>query len=189
VTDPSGAAIPGARVTARNTATGYALSTTSGPNGVYLFPNLPVGSYDLTVRRSGFTTYVHNGITLTVNQAATQNVTLQVGQITQEVTVRANTMLVTTESAALGQIVNQRDVVDLPLNGREVQQLVFLAPSTADVSGHYCGANCEGGTLPGEQYAKVNGTTSNGVNYQMDGTDNNDTYTNANLPFPDPDAV
>lgn len=189
VLDPSGAAIPGAKVTVKNTGTGYSQTTASGATGAYLFPNLPVGGYDLTVQSAGFTTYIQHGITLAVNQTASQTVQLRVGQTTQQVTVRANTSLVTTESATLGQLINQRSIVDLPLNGREVQQLVFLAAGTTDVSSHYCGANCEGGTLPGEQYAKVNGTTSNGVNYQMDGTDNNDTYINSNLPFPNPDAV
>ncbi len=189
VTDPSGAAVPGAKVTVKNTATGYKQTTSTGVTGAYLFPNLPVGSYDLAVQRAGFTTYVQYGITLAVNQAASQNVQLQVGQTTQQVTVRSNTQLVTTQSATLDQLVNQRTIVDLPLNGREVQQLVFLAVGATDVSSHYCGAGCEGGTLPGEQYATVNGTMSNGVNYQMDGTDNNDTYINSNLPFPNPDAV
>jgi hypothetical protein len=172
-----------------NTGTGYNRTFTSGPSGAYLFPNLPVGSYDLTVGNPGFETYVQHGITLTVNQTATQNVQLRVGRTTQEITVQANASLVTTQSAALSQLVNRRNVVDLPLNGREVQQLVFLGAGVTDTSSHYCGANCEGGTLPGEQYAKVNGTASNSVNYQMDGTDNNDTYINANLPFPNPDAV
>jgi hypothetical protein len=189
VTDPSGAAIPGAHVTVRNTGTGFTQTVTTVATGAYLFPNLPVGSYDLTLRSTGFRSYIQHGITLTVNQAATQNVTLQVGQITQQITVRSNTSLVTTQSPTLGQLINQQSAVSLPLNGREVQQLVFLTPGTTDVSSHYCGADCEGGTLPGEQYAKVNGTASNGVNYQMDGTDNNDTYINSNLPFPNPDAV
>ncbi|MGH9328137.1 MAG: TonB-dependent receptor domain-containing protein [Terriglobia bacterium] len=189
VTDPSGASIPGAVVSAKNTATGVVQTTRTGATGAYLFPNLTIGSYDLTVRATGFVAYVQHGITLTVNQTATQNVKLKVGQVTQQITVRSNTTLVTTQSASLGQIVNQQSVVNLPLNGREVQQLVFLAPGVTNVTSHYCGANCEGGVLPGEQYAKVNGTTSNSVNYQMDGTDNNDTYINVNLPFPDPDAV
>jgi hypothetical protein len=189
VVDSSGAAVPGAVVTVKNTGTGYRETAKTGSSGEYLFPSLPVGSYDLKVQEPGFATYVQHGITLAVNQVATQNVTLQVGQITQQVTVQANTSLVTTQSAAIGQQITERSIVDLPLNGRETQQLVFLGAGTTNVSSHYCGAGCEGGTMPGEQYAKVNGTVSNSVNYQMDGVDNNDTYINANLPFPNPDAV
>ncbi|MGO8787632.1 MAG: TonB-dependent receptor domain-containing protein [Terriglobia bacterium] len=189
VVDSSGAVVPGAKVTAENVATGYSRTTTSGSTGEYLIPNLPVGDYRLSVQKEGFTTYVQGGITLTVNETATQNVQLQVGAVSQQVTVGANAELVTTQSATLGQLVNQQSIVDLPLNGREVQQLVFLGAGTTDVTSHYCGANCEGGTIPGQQYAKVNGSISNGVNYQMDGVDNNDTYINVNLPFPNPDAL
>ena len=77
----------------------------------------------------------------------------------------------------------------MPLNGREAQQLVFLTPGAVDVSSLNCGANCEGGVLPGEQYAKVNGGGANGVYYLLDGVDYNDTYINTNLPFPSPDAL
>ncbi|MGH9403072.1 MAG: TonB-dependent receptor domain-containing protein, partial [Terriglobia bacterium] len=189
VTDTSGAVVPGAKVTVENTGTGYRRIAATGPAGAYLFPNLPVGAYTLAVRKAGFSTYVQRGITLTVNQAATQMIKLQVGQVAQQVVVQSNTPLVTTQSATLGQLVNQRSIVDLPLNGRDVQQLVFLAAGTTDVTGHYCGVGCEGGIIPGEQYAMVNGTMANSVNYQLDGTDNTDPYINTNLPFPNPDAV
>ncbi|MGH9327285.1 MAG: TonB-dependent receptor domain-containing protein [Terriglobia bacterium] len=189
VTDASGAVIPGCKVTAKNTGTGLTRSAMAGANGAYLFPALPVGEYTLTVEKPGFTTYVQRGITLTVNQAATVTIKLQLGVVAQQVTVQANTSLVTTRSATVGQLVNQRSIVDLPLNGREVQQLVFLGAGTTNVTGHYCGVGCEGGIIPGEQYAMVNGTMSNSVNYELDGTDNTDHYINTNLPFPNPDAV
>jgi len=89
----------------------------------------------------------------------------------------------------VGQLVSQQNVENLPLNGRMAQSLVFLIPGANDVTPYYCGAGCEGGVYPGEQYAAVNGGGPNGVNYQMDGSDNNDTYMNTNLPFPDPDAI
>ena len=77
----------------------------------------------------------------------------------------------------------------MPLNGRDVQELVFLAPGTTNVTANYCAANCEGGVFPSEQYAKVNGGGANGVNYLLDGVDANDTYINTNVPFPNPDAI
>jgi hypothetical protein len=189
VVDPSGAAVPKAQVKVENTGTGFTRTTASGNGGDYLFPVLPVGEYTLTVVASGFQTYVQKGIILTVNRAATQLVTLKLGRQTQEVTVSGNASLVTTSSAAVGQLVNQKDTVDLPLNGRATQALVFLVPGANDVTSNYCGAGCEGGVYPTEQYADVNGGGPNGVNYQLDGADNNDTYMNTNLPFPDPDAV
>ncbi len=189
VTDPSGAAVPGATVTTQNTATGVSQSVTSGPSGRYLFPALPVGTYKLTVTKAGFQTYAQSGIVLTVNEAASQAVVLRVGSVTQRVTVTAGAPLVTTRSATVGQLVNQQSIVDLPLNGREAQSLVFLIPGANNVTDQYCGVGCEGGAYPGEQYANVNGGGPNGVSYQLDGTDNNDTYMNTNLPFPNPDAI
>jgi hypothetical protein len=186
VMDKTGSAVAGATVTALQVTTGYKQTETTGSEGTYLFPSLPVGNYSLTVQGSGFTTYVQNGIVLSVGQAATQNVTLQLGSVTQQVTVRANASLVTTDSPTLGQVIDSKNVVDLPLNGREAQQLVFLTPGTVNETSMYC---CEGGTLPGEQYAKVDGGTANGVDYLLDGVDCNDTYVNANLPFPSPDAL
>jgi len=128
VLDPSGAAVPAATVTGQNTGTGFTRTTKSGNSGDYLFPVLPVGEYTLTVVKSGFQTYTQNGIVLTVNRAATQMVTLELGRETQEVTVNGNASLVTTTSAAVGQLVNQKDAVDLPLNGRTTETLVFLVP-------------------------------------------------------------
>jgi Carboxypeptidase regulatory-like domain/TonB dependent receptor/TonB-dependent Receptor Plug Domain len=189
ITDPSGAVVPEASVTVRNTETGLTYSVNSGSNGEYLFPALPVGTYQLTVAKAGFETYVQGGIVLSVNQAATQAVALKVGASRQYVTVTSNAPLVTTRSATTGQLINQQSVVNLPLNGRMAQSLVFLMAGANDVTDQYCGVGCEGGAYPGEQYANVNGGGPNGVNYQMDGADNNDTYMNTNLPFPDPDAV
>ncbi len=189
VVDSSGGAIPEATVTAQNTETGFSQTTSTSATGAYLFPRLPVGNYKLTVEKAGFTTYAQAGIVLTVNEAASQSVTLQVGKVSQNITVSANAELVQSRAATVGQLVDQRRIVDLPLNGREVQSLVFLAAGTTDVTGHYCGVNCEGGVYPGEQYASVSGSTSNGVNYLLDGVDHNDTYINTNLPFPNPDAL
>ncbi len=114
---------------------------------------------------------------------------LKVGSVAQELTVTANATLVTTDSATLGQLIDQKDIVGLPLNNRYVQQLVFLVPGAQNVTASYCAANCEGGVFPSEQYAKINGAGANGVNYQLDGADYNDTYINTNLPFPNPDAI
>ena len=189
VTDNAGSAVAGAAITVEQIAIGFKQTGKTGPGGEYLFPSLPVGRYELTIEMPGFNTYVQNGIVLTVGLAASQNITLHVGAVTQQVTVVANPSMVTTQSASIGQLVNQKSMVGLPLNGREAQQLVFLIPGAVNVSSQYCGFNCEGGVLPGEQYAKINGGGSNGVYYLLDGVDYNDSYVNANLPFPNPDAL
>ncbi len=189
IKDHTGSAVPGATVTVEQVATTYQQTTKTDSSGQYLFPSLPVGSYQLTVEMNGFTTYVQKGIVLSVGQAASQNVSLLVGSVNQQVTVEANASLVTTDDPAVGQLINEKTIEALPLNGREAQQLVFLVPGAVDVSSLNCGANCEGGVLPGEQYAKVNGGGANGVYYLLDGVDYNDTYINTNLPFPSPDAL
>src|SRR5438445_9976029 len=127
VTDQSGAAIPDAKVTVLNADTGFTQTVTTGPAGDYLFSRLPIGKYKLTVEKEGMTTYVQSGIELAVSQTATQKVVMSVGAVSQQVTVTGDTSLVTTQSAAISQVVNQRQIVDLPLDGRQVQQLVFLS--------------------------------------------------------------
>ena len=175
--------------TAQLAGTGFTRTTRTGNAGEYRLPSLPVGSYQMTVEMTGFATYVQKGITLAVGQTATVPVALQVSGVSQKVTVVANASLVTTDSATIGQIIGQKDIVGLPLNGRAVQQLVFLSPGATNVTSHYCAANCEGGVFPTEQYAKINGAGANGVNYQLDGVDYNDPYINTNVPFPNPDAL
>ena len=189
VTDATGAVVAGATVTVQDVGTGYSQTNTSTDAGEYLFPSLPVGNYQIKVSMAGYTSYVQKGIVLSLGQAASQNVQLQVGKVEQQVMVTANSSLVTTDSATVGQLIDQKEISELPLNGRDVQQLVFLAPGTTNVTANYCAANCEGGVFPSEQYAKVNGGGANGVNYLLDGVDANDTYINANVPFPNPDAI
>ena len=189
VVDPVGSAVPQANVKVENVETGLTQTAATGLNGQFVFPTLPVGRYRLTIEKPGFTSYVQEGIQLTVNQAATQTITLKVGAVSESVTVSADAELVSTRSAESGQLVDQRKITDLPLNGRQAQSLIYLAPGTIDTTNRYCGVNCFGGVYPGEQQAAVNGTGPSQVNYQLDGAGHNDTYLNMNLPFPNPDAV
>ena len=169
VMDPSGAAVPNAKVGVRNKDTALTRSVESAGDGGFLFSSLPVGTYRLTVEKAGFATYVQDGIELTLNQAASVPVTLKVGQATEEITVTANAELVVNRDATVGQLVDQKRVADLPLNGRQAQSLVFLAAGTVDVTDNYCGLGCHGGVYPGEQQASVNGAGPGQVNYQLDG--------------------
>jgi hypothetical protein len=187
VSDPSGAAVPDAKVLVRNTETGFQLAATTGESGLYLFPRLPIGSYTLRVEKGGFSAYVQEGISLTVNQSATQNVSLKVGQIAESVLVSANVELVTTGTATVSQLVDEKRVVELPLNGRRAQTLLYLAAGTVDED--QIRSLGYGGVYPGEQLANINGTGLGQVNYQLDGAGHNDTYLNLNLPFPNPDAI
>ena len=143
----------------------------------------------LTAEKTGFSTYVQQGITLAVGQTVSQNVTLQLGSTTQQVTVQENATMLNTQTATVSQVVGQRQVVDLPLNGRATQSLVFLAPGSFDSTSRYCGYNCQGGVYPASQEAAINGGGTANVTYQMDRAGHNDSYVNLNLPFPNPDAI
>ena len=189
VSDASGRALPGATLHAEQIGTGFTQTTTSGTTGEYVFPSLPVGIYRLTATISGFKSHIQEGIELAVGQAVTVPIAMDLGSVVENITVEANASMVTTDSAMLGQVIDQKQVVELPLSSRYVQQLVFLTPGASNVTANYCAANCEGGVFPSEQYAKVNGAGANGVSYQLDGADFNDTYINTNLPFPNPDAI
>jgi Carboxypeptidase regulatory-like domain/TonB dependent receptor-like, beta-barrel len=189
VVDSNNAVLPQSQVSVRNVDTGFTQSATTDESGAFLFPRLPVGSYELRVERPGFSRYVRTGITLTVDQAASLTVVMQVGQVSEEVTVQANTELVGTRNGTLGQLVDQQRVVELPLNGRMAQSLVFLAAGTVDLGRNGCRICGHGGVYPGEQTAGVNGAGMAQVNYQLDGAGHNDTYLNVNVPFPNPDAV
>ncbi len=189
VSDPSGAPVADATISARNTENGLQKATDTNSAGTYSFVALPVGSYQITVEKAGFAKYVQTGITLVVNQSATISLTLRLGSINQEVSVSANAQLVTTDTSTVGQLIDQRQILDLPLNGRQPQTLLFLAPGTVNETGKYCLVNCQGGVYPGQQDANVGGGGPRSVNFQMDGAPHIDTYTNTNLPFPNPDAV
>ena len=189
VVDSDNAVLPQSQVSVRNVDTGFTQTATTDENGAFLFPRLPVGNYELRVERTGFSRYVQTGITLAVDQAANLTVVMQLGQVSEELTVVADTELVGTRNGTLGQLVDQRRVVELPLNGRMAQSLVFLAAGTVDLGRNGCRICGHGGVYPGEQTAGVNGAGMAQVNYQLDGAGHNDTYLNVNVPFPNPDAV
>jgi hypothetical protein len=189
VGDSTGATVPEASVTVRNTETGFTQNTSSSSIGTFLFPRLPVGPYQLKVEKEGFTAYEQTGITLNVDQSANIAVTLQLGKVTDTVRVTAETELVTTRTAASGQVVTQVPIVELPLNGRRPERLMYLAAGTVDLGRDTCRICGQGGVYPNEETAGVNGNGQGQVNFQMDGADHNDTYLNTSLPFPNPDAI
>src|SRR5690606_33954786 len=161
VTDETGAVLPGAQVTVSNVDTAFTENTLTDDRGNYLFPRLPVGQYQLTVEMPGFRSYVQSGITLAVNQAATQNVTLQVGEIGEQVTVQASAELLETRTASGGQLVDERRIVDLPLEGRRPERLIYLAAGTVDLGRDSCRICGHGGVYPGEETADRKSTRLN----------------------------
>ena len=128
VKDPSGASAPNAAVTATNSATNVARTTSTNTSGIYSFPGLIPGIYQVKVVVTGFETMVKTNIELQVQQTARIDFTLSVGQATQTIEVAANGALLTTESATFGTVIEERRIVELPLNGRNFFSLVALSP-------------------------------------------------------------
>ena len=128
VEDASGAAVGGATVTVKNLETGATRTVTTDETGNYRVLSLPVGSQEVRAEKAGFNSAVRTGINLAVVQEAVVNLRLEVGSVTQEITVSADTPLVDTTTASVSGLVAEREVKDLPLNGRSFDYLITLNP-------------------------------------------------------------
>jgi hypothetical protein len=189
VKDPSGAVLPGVEITVTQTATGAKRSTVSNETGNYVLPTLPIGPYVLEAALPGFKTYVQTGIVLQVDDSPNVNVVLQVGQVTEQVEVQANAALVETTRTAIGQVVNNRQIAELPLNGRDPHELIFLAgmattPQTTAGAGSMNSIR----NYPTVVVA-VAGGNGDGVSYLLDGSIWQDPYNSLSMPLPFPDAL
>ncbi len=185
VLDPSGARVPSATVSAIQAETGFTRSVASDAEGNYLLVLLPVGHYRLEVTAPGFRKYVQEGISLSVNQVALVPVHLQVGLPEQTVQVKADAALLATTND-LGETVHGREIVDLPLNGRNFSQLGLLLPGAAPLTQ---GLQRAGGSLRGGQSYAVNGMRPESNQFLVDGAEN---YNSINAGFvlkPAPDAI
>jgi hypothetical protein len=120
-------------VTISNVATGVRRSTATDDRGRFLVPQLPPGSYELTVSLSGFGTLVRQGITLTVGQEASLTLPMQVGAVTEQVTVVGEAPLVNTATSSVAGIVEEKRIAELPLNGRDFTQLALIEPGVVSV--------------------------------------------------------
>lgn len=194
VKDASGSAIPGAQVTVTQTDTGLTRTAQTDASGIYSLPSLPLGPYRLEVKKEGFSTYVQTGIVLQVDTAPTIDPVLKVGALSESVQVEAAAAMVETHSTGVGQVVNSQDVVELPLNGREITQLITLAGASNIVQYGFGQAPSSGNLIssknyPNEALVSVAGGMLNGTTYLLDGGTHNDPFNNLNLPLPFPDAV
>src|SRR5438034_9532290 len=129
--DPSGAVIPGVTVTVTNPATNFVRSVISNEAGVYNFPVLQPGRYNLKVELPGFRTITQNDVELQVQQSARIDFTLQVGDVSQTIEVSGTAALIATENATVGTVIENKRIVDMPLNGRNFLQLVALSPNVS----------------------------------------------------------
>jgi hypothetical protein len=191
VTDPSGAVISGATVTATNKGTGQERTEVTDASGVYKFSLLPAGVYSVKFTAAGFKTSEVTSLAVNVTETPVQNQKLEIGAQTQEVTVEATAVKVQTENATVGTLVGARTVTDLPLSTRNYTQIIDLSPG---VVANVASASAIGN---GTQDINVNGSGSDQNNYQMDGA----SITNyasggagqsgnyAGIGIPNPDAI
>lgn len=186
VTDGSGAGVPGAAIKMLETQRNVAHTATSGDQGMYVLPGLPVGPYQLEVKKEGFKSYSQTGIVLEVNDHITLNAVLAIGSVSETVEVSAAASMIQTENASVSNVVESQRISELPLNGRYVTQLVLISGASMSAPG---GDEVGSKNFYSSVTISVAGGQASGTNYLLDGGDNNDTFSNVNLPFPFPDAL
>jgi hypothetical protein len=182
VRDQTGAVLPGVEVALIQTNTGLNRTVVSDETGSYILPGLPVGPYRLEASLPGFRTYVQSGIVLQVGGSPVVNAVLEIGQVADQIEVQADAALVETRSTGVGQVMDNTRVLELPLNGRRVTDLILI--SGGAVQG---GASFGYGARGYSQVAiSVAGGQASGVSYSLDGGVHNDVYTGlgVTMPFP-----
>ncbi len=165
VKDASGAVVPGASLTITNIATGVALKSATNEQGLYTVPSLKPGPYTITVEKAGFKKSVRSGLTLQVAQVARVDISLQVGDLTNTVEITAATALLETETSSRGSVIDQKKINDLPLNGRDYNQLALLSPGVLPTTPRLASVNFKGAM-------NVNGNRTFNNVFLLDGVDN-----------------
>src|SRR2546430_14163781 len=160
VKDQSGAVLPGVEITATQTGTGIARTTVTNETGSYVLPNLPLGPYRVEAALPGFRSYVQMGIVLQVNSSPEINIQLAVGQVSEQVEVQANAALVETRNVGVGQVIENERILELPLNGRQVTDLITLSGAAVQTA-----TSTPERKMPGSVAVSVAGGLSTGTAY------------------------
>ena len=186
VTDPSGASVANASVTAKDLDRGIEFPTKSNADGIYAFPRVPVGRYELRVEAPGFRIYSNPGLVLELNQRARVDVLLTVGALTETVTVSTDSAVLQTDTTQVGSVINAKTIVNTPLISRNPIALTLLAPgvTTPDPASFNNGVRGGGGGRP-----FVNGNREQSNNFLLDGVDNNQVSDNLTAYQPNLDAI
>src|SRR5216110_3012256 len=183
VKDSGGLALPCVSVTVTQTETGLTRSVVTSETGAYIVTNLPTGPYRLEAALQGFRTYAQTGIVLQVAAAPAINVVLAVGNLQETVAVEAAAPLVDVQSAGISEVIDNERIVELPLQGRQVTDLIVLAGAAVQTG--VVGSR----NFPGGVNISVAGGLPIGVGYLLDGATHNSPQSNVNLPMPFPDAL
>lgn len=189
VRDPSGAKVTGVQVTLTNTSTNAVRTATTNEDGIYSFPALVPGSYNLRAEKTGFKVVTRTSIEIQVQQSARIDVELPLGQVSESVEVSGAAQLLTTEDATVGTVIENKRIVELPLNGRNYLQLVSLAPNVSYGFGSAGQADGRQGGSRANQNISVGGARSEFNYFTLDGVDNTDPNFNTFVIQPSIDAV
>ncbi len=189
VKDPSGAVIGGARVTLINTATNATREAVTNESGLYSFPLVQPGIYNMRVEREGFKSATRTGIELQVQQSARVDFDLQVGQVSESVEVTAQGALLASENATVGTVIENKRILELPLNGRNFLQLVSLSPNTATDFPAAGQAGSRQGGIRAAQSISIAGARAQFNHYTLDGVENTDPNFNTFVVLPSVDAL
>jgi hypothetical protein len=187
VRDSSGSVLPGVTVTSTQTDTALVRTVVSDEEGRYTISNLPVGPYKLEFMLQGFRTFVHTGLVLQVNGSPTVNAALELGNVEESVTVQGESPLIETRSVGIGMVVDNQRVLELPLNGRETLDLVYMTGMA--VSGGTLGGARGGATSTSPGTIAVAGGLPNATTYTLDGATHNDPFNGSSMPLPFPEAL
>jgi len=171
INDATGAVLPGANVAIKNSATGASLEFVTDEGGRYLAPVVQPGEYEIQVSLAGFQSVTRRGIRLAVGQRVVVDVKLEVGQVTNQVEVVADANPINLTSAAVSGLVTDKEIRDLPLNGRSFQQLALLQTGVSPALA--AGNDVVGGRTP---KISINGARPEQNNFLLDGTDINNVY-------------
>ena len=188
ISDVSGAAVPNATVSAKRNDTGQVTTVTSDAAGLYVFPSLAPAPYTVGATASGFSRVADPHAILQADQALIVNLSLKVGTVAETVEVTDIPPQVDVTTGTLSQVIDEKRVNDLPLNGRNAATMTTLVPGVVVAPS----TNIDQGstkTFPVVAAVTINGTRANQVNFMLDGGNNVDEYTNVNAPFPFPDVL
>jgi len=170
-TDSSGGVLVGSMIQAKNVGTGVTQTGVSDAQGRYKIPDLPIGNYEVQASMSGFETVVHTGITLTVGSNPVVDFSLPVGKTTQSVSVEGQISQVETQTASVSSLVTGAQMSDLPLNGRNFEQLLTLAPGVQRIVGNPAGASAGNSFYGNQDNYSVSGSRPVGEAFLLDNTD------------------
>ncbi len=181
VTDPSGASIPDVKVTARNLDTGILFQSASNAAGLYLFGQLPPGSYEVVAEKAGFAKSIQQKVAVRVNDQRRLDIGMRVGEVTQDVNVTAEAPLVQTEGNSIGKVIEERTIKQLPLSGRNAFSLMLLAPGAQQTV-------VSNGTS-GDPQPRLSGGRTRTSEFTIDGTSSTDPRRGDTVYSPNLDAI